>query len=181
VRYGVLLLCEKVTETVSAREFFWFHFQVMCLSNASNSPIHTYNGQATLKANLPERHQHTIIYTSDLPPQEYSYVANDDTIVRENLTKDPIKVRREQEGPEGDLGAFSRLNYSKIYTIENYVRVLKIGMVEKDWLPSLNANSYVRTPSQPIQKPTNHKPEKGSKSSSSSGYRKGKESRRPRR
>jgi hypothetical protein len=134
-----------------------------------------------LKANLPERHQHTIIYTSDLPPQEYSYVANDDTVVRENLSKDPIKVRREQEGPEGDLGAYSRLNYSKIYTIENYVRVLKIGMVEKDWLPSLNANSYVRTPSQPIQKPTNHKPEKGSKSSSSSEHRKGKESRRPRR
>jgi hypothetical protein len=119
-----------------------------------NSPIHTYNGQATLKPNLPERQQHAIIYTSKECPPENSYTLADGTFVKENLSKDPIRVRREQNGPEGDLGIFSRLNYSKIYTVENYVRVLNIGMVERDWIPTLNANSYIRPSDTPVEKPT---------------------------
>ncbi|TVY85290.1 hypothetical protein LSUE1_G001296 [Lachnellula suecica] len=100
--------------------------------NSICSPIHTYNGQATLKPKLPERQQHAIIYTSRDCPPEHSYTTADGTFIKENLSKDPIKVRREQNGPEGDLGVYSRLNYSKIYTVENFVRVLNIGMVEKD-------------------------------------------------
>jgi hypothetical protein len=142
-------------------------------------PIHTYNGQATLKPNLPERQQHAIIYTSETCPPEHSYTATDGSIVREDLTKDAIKVKRDQNGPEGDLGVYSRLNYSKIYTVENYVRVLNIGMVERDWIPTLNANSYVRPTETlgPVQKPTNHKPpkESGKSSKDSGGHKKGKE------
>jgi len=51
-------------------------------------------------------------------------------------------VRREQSGPEGDLGSLSRINYSKIYTVENYVRVLNIGMVTETSLPALTYNSF---------------------------------------
>ncbi|CAG8951674.1 hypothetical protein HYFRA_00005474 [Hymenoscyphus fraxineus] len=153
--------------------------------NSICSPIHTYNGQATLKANLPERYQHAIIYTGSQCPAEHSYEAEDGTIVKENLIKDPICVRREQTGPEGDLGAYSRLNYSKIYTVENYVRVLPIGMVEKNWIPTLNANSFVRPDLGPAQKPTQHKPPKSHGSDSSkpkdSSHKKGKDSRRSRR
>ncbi|KAF4633929.1 hypothetical protein G7Y89_g4181 [Cudoniella acicularis] len=154
--------------------------------NSICSPIHTYNGQATLKPNLPERQQHAIIYTSQDCPPEHSYVANDGSIVKENLSKDPIKVHKDQKGPEGDLGVYSRLNYSKIYTVENYVRVLSIGMVERDWLPTLIANSHVK-PSEtlgPVEKPTNHKPPKDSNKSprdSGGAHKKGKESRRSRR
>jgi len=118
------------------------------------SPIHTYNGQATLKPNLPERQQHAIIYTGKDCPPEHSYTTSEGTFIKENLSKDPIRVRREQTGPEGDLGAFSRLNYSKIYTVENYVRVLNIGVVERDWIPALNANSYIRPSEVPVEKPT---------------------------
>lgn len=119
-----------------------------------NSPVHTYNGQATLKPNLPERQQHAIIYTSRECPPEHSYRLNDGTLVKENLSKDPIRVRREQTGPEGDLGVYSRLNYSKIYTVEHYIRVLNIGMVESNWIPSLAANSYVTSSATPVEKPT---------------------------
>jgi hypothetical protein len=111
-----------------------------------NSPIHTYSGQATLKPNLPNPQEHAIIYTSENPPEECSYEEADGTIVRENLFKDPIKVKREHNGPEGDLGVLSRLNYSKIYTVENYVRVLNIGMVAEESLHSLLANSFIIKP-----------------------------------
>jgi hypothetical protein len=130
------------------------------------SPIHTYSGQATLKPNLPKRQQHAIIYISKDPPEEYSYEAVDGTIVRENLTRDPIKVRREQKGKEGDLGPSSRLNYSKIYTVENYVRVLNIGMVETKWLPILTYNSYIDPNLKPSETPTNHPPSKEMESKS---------------
>ncbi|TVY13980.1 hypothetical protein LARI1_G008742 [Lachnellula arida] len=122
--------------------------------NSICSPVHTYNGQATLKPNLPERQQHAIIHTSRDCPPEHSYRLTDGTLVKENLSKDPIRVRREQSGPEGDLGACSRLNYSKIYTVEHYIRVLNIGMVESNWIPSLTANSYVTSSTTPVEKPT---------------------------
>jgi hypothetical protein len=63
--------------------------------------------------------------------------------VRENLTRDPIRVKRQQIGPEGDLGSYSRINYSKIYAVEDYVRVLNIGMVHNDSMESLMKNSYI--------------------------------------
>jgi hypothetical protein len=109
-----------------------------------------------LKPNLPERQQHAIVYTSDECPAECSYDAGGGNIVRENLTRDPIKVKREQPGPEGDLGVYSRLNYSKVYTVENYVRVLKIGMVDKDSLQSLKHNSYIN-PALPPPEPSSSK------------------------
>jgi hypothetical protein len=119
------------------------------------SPIQTYSGQATLKPNLPDRHQHAIIYTSKHCPQECSYKAEDGTIVWEELSKDPIKVRGEQEGPEGELEPESRLNYSKIYTVENYVRVLNIGMVDTNSLPSLRRNSMIYRET-PVEKPARY-------------------------
>jgi len=118
-------------------------------------PIQTYSGQATLKPNLPDRHQHAIIYTSSECPEAYWYTANDGTVVREDLSKDPIKVRSEQDGHDGDLGKLSRINYSKIYTVEHYVRVLNIGMVDRNSIPSLKANSMIYRET-PVEKPLKH-------------------------
>jgi hypothetical protein len=120
------------------------------------SPIHTYSGQATLKWNLPEPQEHAIIYTSKKPPQEHSYKAEDGTVVWENLNKDPIRVISEQHDKEGDLGNLSRINYSKIYTVENYVRVLNIGRVHQDSMESLIKNASVKPRTEPPQKPRNH-------------------------
>ncbi len=123
-------------------------------------PIQTYSGQATLKPNLPDRHQHAIIYTSRECPEVYWYTADDGTVVKEELSKDPIKVRGEQDGPEGDLGKLSRVNYSKIYTVENYVRVLNIGLVDRDSIPSLKANSMIYRGT-PAEKPLRHPSKSG--------------------
>jgi hypothetical protein len=106
--------------------------------------IHTYSGQATLKPNLPNPQNHAIIYTTKTPPEELSYVAADGTVKREDLMKDPIRVNSELDGPEGNLGALSRINYSKIYTVEKDVRVLNIGIVSKECIPSLEADSPLK-------------------------------------
>ncbi|KAN0095181.1 hypothetical protein V8E51_015892 [Hyaloscypha variabilis] len=137
------------------------------------SPIQTYSNQATLKSNLPDRQQHAIIYTSRECPKEYSYKAQDGSTVREGLTKDPIRVQSEQEGPEGILHPLSRLNYSKIYTVENYVRVLNIGMVHKDYISSLWRNSMIYRAT-PAEKPTKHPARSGGSSHHHSSKGKGK-------
>jgi hypothetical protein len=126
-------------------------------TKVSSRPIHTYSGQATLKHNLPDANQHAIIYTSDVPPNEKWYYAQDGTVVQENLDKDPIRVKREQSGPEGDLQDSCRLNYSKIYTVEHYVRVLNVGMVHPTSMHSLRLNSLVQRrgpPQRPRQLPS---------------------------
>ncbi|KAM3068655.1 hypothetical protein ACMFMG_011178 [Clarireedia jacksonii] len=126
-------------------------------SNHTSSPIHTYSGEATLKRNLPDVQQHTIIYTTDFVPEPHSYTAQDGTIVTEQLTKLPIKVNSEESYPEAQLDPKSRLNYSKIYTVEHYVRVLNIGMVHQDSMPSLCYNCpFKRT--EPSERPKPHPP-----------------------
>ncbi|TEY62712.1 hypothetical protein BOTCAL_0158g00070 [Botryotinia calthae] len=85
--------------------------------------------QATLKPNLSAPYRHTIIHTTPHAPEEHSYVANGQPVY-ENLVLDPIQVESERSHePEGSLHPLSRLNYSKVYSVEHYVRVLNIGMV----------------------------------------------------
>ncbi|KAH8591810.1 hypothetical protein B0O99DRAFT_690358 [Bisporella sp. PMI_857] len=120
--------------------------------NSICCPIHTYNNRATLKDNLPDVQQHAIIYTSSKPPDEYWYKDDDGSKVYENLSKEPIKVKRETTYKEGDLGTSSRLNYSKLYTVEHYSRVLNIGMVEDRSMAALHKSSFVRR-DDPIEKP----------------------------
>lgn len=129
------------------------HFMV--LSNYLRRPISTYGGQATLKPNLPGVDQHAIIYTRNKVPQVKQYKAANGVWVSENLTKDPIQVIREQEDKEGELAPTSRLNFSKLYTVEHNVRVLNIGMVHKNSMASLSANSFLR-PNDPPKPPIEH-------------------------
>jgi hypothetical protein len=126
--------------------------------NTICSPIHTYSGQATLKPNLADRQQHAMIYTSKQPPQEKWYKAEDGTIVTENLSKLPIRVNSELSDPEGQLDTLSRINYCKIYTVENNVRVLNIGMVHPDYIHILDANCFVRPRTEPPEKPRKDPP-----------------------
>jgi hypothetical protein len=122
-------------------------------TNLHSRPIFTYGGQATLKPNLPDADQHAIIYTSETPPAERRYYTEDGSVIQENLTKDPIRVKRELKDSEGNLDPSSRVNYSKVYTVENYVRVLNIGMVHPNSMSSLLDNCFLRPRIMPPQKP----------------------------
>ena len=104
----------------------------------------TYSGQGTLKPNLPEPDSHAIIYTARSAPKELSYTNPDGSVVSENLTKDPIRVNSERKDAEGTLHEASRLNYSKMYTVENYVKILNIGKVHHASMPSFVNNCMVR-------------------------------------
>ena len=129
-------------------------------------PIQTYSGQATLKPNLPDAGEHAIIYTGSKIPNEHSYVAIDGTTVYERLEKRPVRVKSEQPDKEGQLDPKSRLNYGKIYTVEHYVRVLKIGIVHPESLATLRENSpYKRTT--PVEKGTTKPPPQRSSGSGS--------------
>ncbi|KAH7348831.1 hypothetical protein BKA65DRAFT_268549 [Rhexocercosporidium sp. MPI-PUGE-AT-0058] len=113
--------------------------------NCICSPIHTYRDQATLKPNLPDASEHAIIYTSTWPPEPHVLRDSAGNIIqREELHKDPIRVIREGKDDDQDLSITSRLNYSKIYTVENYVRVLNIGIVHPNFMESLAQNSLIR-------------------------------------
>lgn len=120
-------------------------------SHEAGRPIHTYNDQATLKPNLPEVNQHTIIYTTKGPPAFHSITAEDGKFFKERLRKDPIKVDKAPNVE--DLHPLSRLNYSKIYTVEHYVEVVDIGMVAKDCLASLKASCYLLSNLAPPEPP----------------------------
>ncbi|KAM3068127.1 hypothetical protein ACMFMG_011176 [Clarireedia jacksonii] len=116
--------------------------------NCSCLAIHTYNGWATLKSNLPDPDNHAIIYTSNAVPEPYSYVDANGDLHSEELSKDPIKVVREQFDAEGELDAKSRINYTKPYTVEKDVRVLNIGLVDNRSLKALRLASPLKQPPQ---------------------------------
>ncbi|TGO66196.1 hypothetical protein BOTNAR_0066g00360 [Botryotinia narcissicola] len=113
------------------------HFSTTILGQQAyseiRSPIQTYSGQATLKPNLPAPERHTIIHTTPQAPGMHSRVASNGQLETENLILDPIQVDSERaHESEGLLNSLSRLNYSKVYTVEHYVRVLNIGMVSSN-------------------------------------------------
>jgi hypothetical protein len=133
----------------------WSYKKDMGITSARKFSLLLHMGIGVFKTLTRQSSSDAIIYTSKHCPQECSYKAEDGTIVWEELSKDPIKVRGEQEGPEGELEPESRLNYSKIYTVENYVRVLNIGMVDTNSLPSLRRNSMIYRET-PVEKPARY-------------------------
>ncbi|KAF8853409.1 hypothetical protein BDZ45DRAFT_598621 [Acephala macrosclerotiorum] len=137
--------------------------------NVICSPIYTYSGMATLKPNLPDPQQHAMIHTSPFPPEELSIEDQEGNITSENLSKDPIRVIRQLDTPEGDLGSLSRINYAKIYTVEKYVRVLNIGKVHVNSMEALLQSCFFARPAD--QPPQGPRKSKNSSSSRSKGSR----------
>lgn len=137
-------------EMLSAREYAEFLKALFQLSE--DRPIHSYSGQATLKPNLSDVGQHAIIYTSKDPPKAHSEFW-DGKWIYEKLKIPPIKVvsERPPSDRDGDLGLVSRINFSKVYTVEIYARVLNVGMIHPDHLEvfSKYASESREEPAQP--------------------------------
>ncbi|KAF7916521.1 hypothetical protein EAE99_009703 [Botrytis elliptica] len=142
--------------------------------NSVCCPIQTYSGQATLKPNLPAPRRHTIIHTTPQAPKQLSYLANDGQSISEDLVLDPIQVNSERtHEPEGELNLLSRLNYSKVYTVEHYVRVLNIGMVASNSISTFLDQSGWTQGVQPAEshRPRSNLPPKRTSGHSSSNHR----------
>ncbi|KAF7900669.1 uncharacterized protein EAF01_007971 [Botrytis porri] len=138
------------------------------------SPIQTYSGQATLKPNLPAPRRHTIIHTTPQAPEVYSYSADDGQKISENIVLDPIQVNSERSHePEGLLKSLSRLNYSKVYTVEHYFCVLNIGMVASNSISTFLYQSGWSQGVQPVesQRPRSNLPSRRTSSHPFSNHR----------
>ncbi|KAF5874234.1 putative heterokaryon incompatibility protein [Botrytis fragariae] len=153
---------------------------VVMLKGHGNSiccPIHTYSNQATLKPNLPAPLQHTIIHTTPEAPREHCYEASNGQWVYENLILDAIQVNSERTDALGVLNPLSRLNYSKVYTVEHYVRVLNIGMVASNSIATLLEQSGWSQHANSTQRPRSGLPPRKT-SGQSSSHHKSRQSRR---
>lgn len=84
-----------------------------------HSPILTYGKQGTAKPGVKAEY-HAIIYSSEKAPKELEK--------EPKLYKKPIRavLKNEKLRPE------SRVNYSKIYTVEHNVKVVFIGKIHKE-------------------------------------------------
>lgn len=141
------------------------------------SPIHTYSGLATFKNKLPAPQRHTIIYTTLESPGETCAKDDNGKWVYEDLILRPIRVINERmEDNDGNLDPLSRLNYSKVYTVEHYVRVLNIGMVASKSLGSLLVDSNWSSKPIGVHPP---RPSRKSSGQSSSHHKKDHSSRKP--
>ncbi|KAI9642165.1 hypothetical protein NHQ30_008967 [Ciborinia camelliae] len=133
------------------------HFVVVANVGHGNTlccPIHTYGGQGTLKPNLPDKEMHAAVYSHTGEPQ---------LLPGEEMTIEPFPII--VEDPVAKIRPMSRINFSKIYTVEYYVRVCNVGRIEPSHINRFLEASPIKSPAaRPRQnsQPTNkyHKPKK---------------------
>jgi hypothetical protein len=94
---------------------------IIGLAKLYHSPILTYGGQGTAKKGV-KANDHAIIYTGNHAPKEVDG--------EKRLHKKSVKVLN--PSAKDRLAVESRVNYSKVYTIEHNVKVCFIGEVHKD-------------------------------------------------
>ncbi|PQE22091.1 heterokaryon incompatibility protein [Rutstroemia sp. NJR-2017a BVV2] len=109
-------------------------------------PVHTYGGQGTLKPRL-NAEEHAVIYVKGTKPmvqKEEEMTVEPFPVIVENFDDNDCKV----------LHPMSRINLGKIYTVEHYSRVLKIGRVDPEHLVRLRqcagVNSVPKTAPLPV-------------------------------
>lgn len=86
-----------------------------------NRPILTYGGQGTNKKGV-KAEDHAIIYTGPVAPVP---------LPGENrISHRPVRV--DMDDAQEKLSPESRVNYSKVYTVEHNVKVYFIGKIHKD-------------------------------------------------
>ncbi|PQE33349.1 heterokaryon incompatibility protein [Rutstroemia sp. NJR-2017a WRK4] len=92
-------------------------------------PVHTYGGQGALKPRL-NAEEHAAVYVKGTEPmvqKEEEMTVEPFPVIVENTDDNDCKV----------LHPMSRINLGKIYTVEHYSRVLKIGRVDPEHLVRL--------------------------------------------
>jgi hypothetical protein len=92
-------------------------------------PINTYGGQGVTKTgfNQVDREAHAIIHMSDTEP----YQSPEET----DINKRPIAV--EKATLEQKLDRMSRINFSRVNTVNHDAKAMHVGMVVKASLPYL--------------------------------------------
>ncbi|KAI0098742.1 P-loop containing nucleoside triphosphate hydrolase protein [Nemania sp. FL0031] len=89
-------------------------------------PIHTYDGQATTRPGL-NADDHTALVLKGCRPR---------LVEGESLTREPLEMILENKSL--DFEETSRVNFSKLYTVEYNVKVMKVGRIVPEHLPIIN-------------------------------------------
>jgi hypothetical protein len=112
------------------------HWLVPCLTGYR--AIHTYSGRATTAAHARTR-DHIVIYTGDEPPE--LVVGESETI----WNRRPILLNLDPKGEP--LDPASRLNVSKVHTIDHDIQVAKLGKISSRDVERLRQYSGISTSS----------------------------------
>ena len=92
------------------------------LTQFFHRPILTYGQRGTLKAGVHSE-DHAIVYTSHDPPP---------LLETEQISNKFASIRIIPQSPRDKLEATSRVNYTKLYTIEYNVKVQVAGQIDED-------------------------------------------------
>lgn len=114
------------------RAFHILHCTVLDVTDGK-SPISTYNRRGLTKPNV-NKSRHSIVYSSKSPV----WSPDEDPEPGEDPMLSPIKVVPRKSRID-DLHWLSRIDYSKIYTIEHSVKVYEVGDADKDSRRTLKA------------------------------------------
>jgi hypothetical protein len=119
------------------------------LTQCFHRPIVTYGGRGTLKAGV-HFEDHAIVYTShDLPP----------LLEAEQISEKFASIRITPQSSRDKLDPTSRVNYTKLYTIEYNVKIQVVGQVDENYMgrflnsvrlahPSLSSTAKVEAQSE---------------------------------
>jgi hypothetical protein len=92
------------------------------LTQCFHRPIITYGRRGTLKAGV-HFEDHAIVYTSHDPPP---------LLETEQISEKFASIRIILRSSRDKLDPTSRVNYSKLYTIEYSIKILVIGQIDED-------------------------------------------------
>lgn len=92
-------------------------------------PVNTYGGRGVSKPGLSkaDREAHSIIHMSDTEPRRLAEETN--------MNKKPIAV--DKSSADQKLDEMSRINFSRIHTVNWNVKVMNVGKVARESMPSL--------------------------------------------
>jgi len=88
-------------------------------------PIHTYGRRGSGKPGI-DLEAHAIIHMEGEPPER--------TEMDAGIVKEPLEVKPDSRREK--LHPLSRLNFSKVYTVEHNVKVKSIGRISKQSMPN---------------------------------------------
>lgn len=109
-------------------------------------PLHTYQGRATLKPKLK---------SIDMHAAAYSHTGKPKLQPGEELLIAPFPIIVETDVPSAEIDPMSRINFSKIYTVEHNVGVCNVGRIEPTHIDRLLEVSLLKHP--PIKGATEKK------------------------
>jgi hypothetical protein len=107
---------------------------VFVSTNRVTSPISTYGGKGVAKKSAL-KHHHSIVFSEREDPGPAM-----SEIPATNTPGMLPSIRVERSDKTNKLLPMSRINYSKIYTIEDNLKVKDFGMVHKDYMEQLTQN-----------------------------------------